>query len=379
MNTLRTARTYLLSLTIVACLAGPAQAATPTQVEQLNQSLQQLDRERAKLREQLRAAEEARRAALRESMASKHIATLAVDLQAEDYAKALHFGRFDRPRLGILLQADEVKGARISAVTLGSPAEEVKLKSGDRLLSINGKPLTGDANQRLERAQQLLQVDEGSKSVQLEVESDGKTRRVTATARPLGPMLNALPFGDAAANAELRALSLPRTVDIARFAPSLVCGEDQGDCWFGLYSSHWRGLRLTELNPELGRYFGHDSGVLVLAAGTSMAGVEAGDVWLAIDGKPVKDSTQAMLALRPKPGAEPFQIEFLRQRKTMKLELPPSSTWQLPIEAAGSMPKLEGRLFDQHRADMEAGLLQRLLEDEQRQSEADAEAEQPSR
>lgn len=402
----------LLSIALGSCLLGPAamplHASDQADVQQLNKALQQLDQQRAQLRAELRAAEEARRSALRESRQGAReqdralqaerrqlareelqraqeemgriagrIASLSVDLQADEYAKALRFGRFDRPRFGLLLQPDEQSGVRISGVTPGSPAEEAGLKSGDRLLAIDGKRLAGDMQRRLQLARELLQTDDAEKQVQLELENEGVKRQASVIAKRL-PLLEAqrLPM-DPERLAKLATLPMGQDVDVARFAPSLVCGEDEGNCWFGLYSSYWRGLRLTELNPELGRYFGHDSGVLVLSPGKSMDGVEAGDVWLSIDNKPVNNPAEAMRALRPKGSTEPYQLSFLRQRKTLNMQLPPSSSWQLPVQSMGQLPALEGRLFDQHKAEVEQGLLHRLL-DGQKRAEAEAGRDEPS-
>ena len=395
----------MLALIFALLLSPYAAAAEPNQVEQLNRALQQLDRERASLREQLRAAEAARRQALRAaeqeraqnareqanqqrqqigeemrraqeemSRLAAHIATLSVDLQAEDYAKALRNGLFDRPRLGILLRSDPERGVRISGISMNSPAAAAGLKSGDRLLSINGRKLDGkSADDRLDQARALLQVEQAGTAVQMEVESDGKRRRVTATAQPMGPpAIGPMPFempkGDELSRALLGG-SIPTGFDIAPFAPSLICPDEQTDCWLALSSSRWRGLRLTALNPELGRYFGRDSGVLVLSPGPALEDVQAGDVWLAIDGKAVNSGEQAMRALRPKAAATDYQIEYLREGKTATLTLSASSLWQQPIEAPGLPLLPPGAQLDQHQAAVENGLLQRLLKDQATQGE----------
>ncbi|MBD8526135.1 PDZ domain-containing protein [Pseudomarimonas arenosa] len=363
----------------------------------LQTTLRELDKHRAELREQLQAAEQGQEGAIQRAQLEKlrelarqsadasrraateqheqlreelhrsqaemarlaaHIATLSVDLQAEDYAKALRADRFNQPRFGVLLQADPSAGALISGVTFDGPAEQAGLRSGDRLLSINGEALLGSAEQRLQRAQDLLQVEGAEKTVKLEVETAGKPRSISITARPLVAL---------AVNPALQPGSapiIPASFDIAPYAPSLICGEDSDSCRFDLYSSVWRGLRLAELNPELGRYFGHERGVLVLTAGASMEGVEGGDVWLSIDDQPVHTPDQAMRALRPTPGTQHHNISFARQREMLNLKVSPAATWRLPIDSQAGLPK--GR-----SAELDSGLLQRLIEQESAPADKD--------
>src|SRR5690606_12938654 len=49
----------------------------------------------------------------------------------------------NRPVLGVLLAADEETGVRIAGVTPGSGAAKAGLKSGDRLVSVDGTDVLG--------------------------------------------------------------------------------------------------------------------------------------------------------------------------------------------------------------------------------------------
>lgn len=83
----------------------------------------------------------------------------------------------------------------------------------------------------------------------------------------------------------------------------------------------WNGLNLASVDASLGRYFGTDSGVLVLSTGPSLGQLQAGDVIQRVDGKPVKTPRAMMDALRDKPADSSVAIEYLRDRKSASAQL----------------------------------------------------------
>lgn len=83
----------------------------------------------------------------------------------------------------------------------------------------------------------------------------------------------------------------------------------------------WNGLNLASVDASLGRYFGTDSGVLVLSTGPSLGQLQAGDVIQRVDGKPVKTPRAMMDALRDKPADSSVAVDYLRDRKSASAQL----------------------------------------------------------
>ena len=82
------------------------------------------------------------------------------------------------------------------------------------------------------------------------------------------------------------------------------------------------GVRVQELTPELATYFGVNGGVLVSGVDAdgpaAKAGLKAGDVITAVDGKAVTSATQLVERLRDKDGE--VTISFTRDKKALTLK-----------------------------------------------------------
>ena len=84
----------------------------------------------------------------------------------------------------------------------------------------------------------------------------------------------------------------------------------------------WWGINLAELNPDLGRYFGTDQGVLVLSTdGDALAGVKSGDVIQQVAGSKVRRPEDALRRLRNQPVDSEVAMQLLRERKAMTLSV----------------------------------------------------------
>jgi len=102
----------------------------------------------------------------------------------------------------------------------------------------------------------------------------------------------------------------------------------------------WEGLNLASVDTQLGRYFGAESGVLVLSHGAELEGLQAGDVIRKVEGKPVASPRAVMAALRGKPEESRVKIEFLRDRqtRTADVRLPKASPIRIPLPPAPPLP-----------------------------------------
>ena len=83
----------------------------------------------------------------------------------------------------------------------------------------------------------------------------------------------------------------------------------------------WNGLNLASVDAQLGRYFGTDTGVLVLSTGPALGQLQAGDVIRRVDGKAVTTPRAVMDALRDKPADSTVAVEYLRDRISASLQL----------------------------------------------------------
>lgn len=235
------------------------------------------------------------------------------------YQDFVYQSRLNRPSLGIILGAgffdangDDELGAKIVAVTPGSPADEAGLQAGDVIVAWNGEHLSdsGDDSRWVasQASRELVarsrELEEGD-SVVLQYLRDGEELEVTVVARELeiGPKVAAGWVGQP---------------DFTfRVAPS---GEWQSaKPWF--FSRGWLDMELVEINPELGEYFGSDSGVLVVRGPEEdeILGLMSGDVILRIGEREVKSPEHVMRILRSYEPEEELSVDIVRHGKSETL------------------------------------------------------------
>jgi S1-C subfamily serine protease len=95
--------------------------------------------------------------------------------------------------------------------------------------------------------------------------------------------------------------------------------------WFGLPLTG--GLKLAEIDPDLGKYFKTDRGVLVLKAKSDNdLQLKSGDVILQVGDSKVNSPAEFMRALREIESGEELIIDIKRERKnkTLKTRMPES-------------------------------------------------------
>jgi S1-C subfamily serine protease len=75
-----------------------------------------------------------------------------------------------------------------------------------------------------------------------------------------------------------------------------------------------QGVEFIDLNPELGEYFGADSGVLVVEVDEeSTLGLMAGDVVLAVGAREVDTVGRVLRLIRSYEEDEPIRFRIMRQ------------------------------------------------------------------
>lgn len=299
-----------------------------------------------------------------------------------------------KPLIGVVLAPDAQSGVRIAGVTPEGPAAAAGIKSGDRLVSIGGKPITGDSGEaRVENARKALGTLDTKTAVRLGYVRDGRNAEVSVTPKldqrvmvfagdgqfmnPGGGKVIVRRIGEGGGEGG----DFDFDIDIApgmmmfpdepgMHAFAFANGQDGDarevhtqviriDCKPGEECKHgphrlaeafrWNGLNLASVDPQLGRYFGTDDGVLVLSSSPLLPELQPGDVIRKVDGKPVATPRAVMDALRAKPAESSVSVDYLRDRKSGSAQIKVPKAMPIPHippigpkAGAGAMPHTPG-------------------------------------
>jgi hypothetical protein len=314
--------------------------------------------EQARARAELDAARNELRAVTR------RIAELSAKIGGSEARRAMAFRYLsnpDRAMIGVVL-GSEGDGVELAAVTPGGPAQKAGLRAGDRVVAINGKPVPA-GDDAVAAAQALIGTPKAGDRVALTIERDGKRRTLEASAERRAswdwPMLagvaapeveadvHVIVDGQAIGEQVREALAgagrepgaIERRIELRREKLRELSSDDarlqalgelrrivvgRGGSFFD--------LRLAEINADLGRYFGTDSGVLVLAqAGDSLPGVKPGDVLLSIGGERTETPGDVMRALAERADQPGVNVELMRDRRkqVLAVDVPEGSNFDV--------------------------------------------------
>ncbi len=305
--------TVLIPALAALLLAGQADA----QGTEADQARAEADRERAQAALEREEAERQMREAERQlEEAARRIA----ELSQKNLPKRIAIERevvdlMGRPRLGVTVGGNEgegpVEGVNILGVSPGSAADDAGLRAGDVITSVNGESMSADdgakANHRL--LDFMKGVKEGDK-LSVEYLRDGNVGKVEVEPRVMGPHVYAW-AGDGE-NFEFKMPPVAMAPDVMRefrFVSPLLAGS-------------WSEMELVELNKDLGRYFGTDSGLLVVSAPKSDAlKLQAGDVIQSIDGRAPTSVGHAMRILGSYQAGEKLELGIMRDKRGQKLDI----------------------------------------------------------
>jgi S1-C subfamily serine protease len=222
-------------------------------------------------------------------------------------------------------------GARVRDVSPGGAAEQAGVRRGDRIVAVNGTTVQG--RQPTLRVVELLHGVKPGDKVDLRVSRDGKTRDLTLTASPGGDdffMARQLPdmpnmpvMPNMPAMPDMPSLPRVRAMPAWGGAPMIMRGPVAD-------------LELASLTPGLGRYFGTDTGVLVVRAPPDGAlGLQDGDVILSVGGRKPIDSSHVIRILGSYDPGEKVMLEVMRQHHKISVAA------TLPAESPVSRRVLE--------------------------------------
>ena len=195
---------------------------------------------------------------------------IPIDLASKIEQQIVEHGQVKHARLGVTIQEvnqtlassfklDKAAGALVSSVQKGSAADKAGLQAGDVIRTVNGKPIVAAGE-----LSEMVALKNPGDALKLGVWRNGQSETISAT------------LGGAD----------DKSVQTAS-------ASDDGD------GSAKLGLSLRPLQPQERAQVGNASGLLVEDAEgpAALAGVQAGDLLLAVNGTPVKNVEQARAAL----------------------------------------------------------------------------------
>ncbi|MEO8390330.1 DegQ family serine endoprotease [Polaromonas sp.] len=215
---------------------------------------------------------------------------IPIDVAAKIKNQIVATGKVEHARLGVAVQEvnqafadsfrlDKPEGALISSVEKGGPADKAGLQSGDVIRNVNGQPIVSSGD-----LPALIGLLAPGDTLKLDIWRQGSAKEITAK---LG-----------SANEKTAQAAVKKD------------GPSQGKL----------GLALRPLQPDEKQEAGVDNGLVVQQASgpAALAGVQAGDVLISINGVPVKsiDQVRATVAKAEK------SVALLIQRGDSKIFVP---------------------------------------------------------
>ena len=236
-------------------------------------------------------------------------------------------------------------GAVLESVDAGSAAGEAGLEAGDIIVSFAGEVLTGryppadpDESEPAIKLIDLVRDHDPGDEVTVEYRRGDRTQSTIVTLDGGGGLVGSRFFIGGPGDFEFE---WPRVeFDQAPRGDVRVQlrrpGSRGGFTVLSIIGDVWSDIELVGLNEDLGRYFGTEEGLLVIAP-PSHEGVElqSGDVILSIDGREPRSPSRALRILRSYEEGETVNLEIMRDRNrmTVSVEVPErendffDSTW----------------------------------------------------
>ncbi len=316
----------------VLLLAGQAVAQTDDERQLAEeQAMRAEEQARAAEARELEMEEKLRQAEERIAAAAREIAEITQERLPRMLEIEKRYALSNKPMLGVTIETNgesgPVEGVKLLGVTPGSAAADAGLRSGDVLTSVNDEALGADscteANMRL--FDFMKGVEEGD-VLEVGYLRDGKAGSVEVEPRIMAN--NSFVWMDGDEPREFHFPAAPRAPAAAR----------QYEMQFGFPWVHTGlgELELVELNEGLGRYFGTDTGLLVVKAPKSdTIDIRDGDVIQNIDGREPKDTRHAMRILGSYQSGEKLKLGIMRDKKKRTIEI------EIPADHRGSLTEFD--------------------------------------
>jgi C-terminal processing protease CtpA/Prc len=315
-------KTWKLILPVAALLLLAGQAVAQSDEEKREEMEAQkavMEARKAEYSERLRMAEERMEQAAREiaEMASQRLPDVAMIERRFEFS--------NKPRIGITIDGSEksgaVEGVEIGGVTPETPADDAGLRAGDVITAVNDEPMTAESSTAANKL--LLDfmhgVEEGD-VLTVEYLRNGNVGSVELSPRVIEMhAFSWVPDADHDFNAYI-----PDAPDFVK--------EFRFERGFPFMGGVWGSMELVELNEGLGKYFGTDTGLLVVSAPKSDSlELQDGDVIQTIDGREPTDVRHAMRILNSYESGESLKLGIMRDKKKRTLDV------DVPVDHHGAM------------------------------------------
>ena len=309
----------LVPVAVALMLSSQATAQTPEEEELQREA----EARRAEIRVQQAEARERMIEAERQlAEAARRVAELSSQNLPRRVAtvERLEFDFGDKPRLGVTIGGNSndgpVEGVAIMGITPGSAAEDAGLRAGDIITSINSESLGADTTaQAQERLLDFMRGIEEGDVLDVEYLRDGNVGKVEVEPRVVEG--GAYAFAGGVPGFPVPEVHVaPEVAREFKFVMPFV-------------GNSWGDMELVELNEGLGRYFGTDTGLLVINAPQSDAfKLQDGDVIESIDGREPTSVGQALRILGSYQAGEQLELKIMRdkRRQTLSIEMPEDRT-----------------------------------------------------
>jgi len=314
----------VLPIAAILLFAGQAAAQSDEEEERarMEASRVKMEASKAEYSVRLREAEERMEAAVRQ------IAEITRERLPQLVEIERRFAFSNRPRIGITIDGSEdsgpVDGVHIEGVTPESAADDAGLRAGDVITAVNGETLHAKSS---DGANELLLdfmhgVEEGDE-LKLDYLRNGNAGSVLLS--PHVTQMHAFSWVP-----DVDSLHMPNAPHIA--FPAEAVERFRMKFGFPLAGSAWGSMELIELSEGLGKYFGTDTGLLVVSAPKS-DGIDLldGDVILKIADREPKDVRHAMRILSSYQSGEKLTLGIMRDKKKRTLEI------EVPADHRGSL------------------------------------------
>ena len=221
------------------------------------------------------------------------------------------------------------RGAVITAVTEGGPAETAGFKPGDVVTDFDGE--------RIRSARQLARVVEETpvgRRVEAAVVRDGQRTTLNVQTRAgrsggvrlLGELAPQLRELERSFKLDMPSIPAPPVPPVGPAPPA----PEVPDVWQFFGRSRTRlGIAVDDLSDQLAGYFGTKAGVLVSSVSddsvAARAGLKAGDVITSFDNEPVTSASDLRGRIQRLDDGAEFTIGVMRDKKptTLKGKVPP--------------------------------------------------------
>jgi predicted metalloprotease with PDZ domain len=313
-----TALGLALGLPLAATAQAPAAATAPADANALDQKRVELERAERDLAEARRKVFELRR-------------ELGEPGPRGERREVRVVTAGDRAMVGVVF-GEDANGVYVRAVTPGGGADKAGVRAGDRIVAINGKDVaaaakTASGKPAVEAARDLVGRPKDGESVRLTVSRDGQRQELVATAQTrsvfewsgdgeMPAMLRERLRGIEGLEAGEVDILVERALERAGHSREMAGRRVM------MFHEGARDVRLAALNPELGKHFGADSGVLVLEQKNErFAPLVTGDVITSIGGERVESPIDVTRALRRREPGTTVNVEVVRDRKRQVLTM----------------------------------------------------------